>query len=52
MHVKMGNIVLKDRQDLTNEMINVISNYNIVKPGHIVLNGLNLNYDFVLEVAF
>ena len=49
LQFKMGNIVLKDRQDLTNEMINVISNYNIVKPGHIVLNGLNLNYDFVSQ---
>ena len=46
-----GNIVRKQNFDADEDdyVANTILNYTIVTPGTIMLNGLNLNYDFVSQ---
>lgn len=45
-----GNIVAKENFETDDEYVaNTISNYTIVNPGTIMLNGLNLNFDFVSQ---
>lgn len=46
-----GNIVKKDNFDADddNYVANTILNYMVVNPGTIMLNGLNLNFDFVTQ---
>lgn len=44
-----GSIVPKKEYELTNNLINTYKKYVIVKPGDIIINGLNLNYDFVTQ---
>ena len=44
-----GEIVPKERQDVDNESVKIISNYTIVREKDIMINGLNLNYDFVSQ---
>lgn len=46
---KYGNIVCKENFDANTEeyVADTILNYNVVKPGDIMINGLNLNFDFV-----
>lgn len=46
-----GNIVKKDNFDADddNYVANTILNYTVVNPGTIMLNGLNLNFDFVSQ---
>ena len=49
LQFKYGDIVPKDRQDIDAESSKTISNYTIVKEGDIMINGLNLNYDFISQ---
>lgn len=46
-----GNIVKKDNFDTADDdyVANTILNYMVVNPGTIMLNGLNLNFDFVTQ---
>ena len=44
-----GDIVRKPNQNITDADIEIIKKYTIVKPNDIVVNGLNLNYDFVTQ---
>lgn len=44
-----GEIVEKPNQSEDKEVLDTIKNYTVVKPGDIMINGLNLNYDFVSQ---
>lgn len=46
---RYGTIVRKENFDAATEeyVADTILNYNVVKPGDIMINGLNLNFDFV-----
>lgn len=46
-----GNIVKKDNFDASDDdyVAKTILNYMVVNPGTIILNGLNLNFDFVTQ---
>jgi type I restriction enzyme S subunit len=44
-----GKIVPKSIQDAETDNIEIYSKYTIVNPGQIMINGLNLNYDFVSQ---
>lgn len=46
---RYGTIVCKENFDADTEeyVADTILNYNVVKPGDIMINGLNLNFDFV-----
>lgn len=44
-----GTIIPKKSYDLTEDLIRIYEKYIIVSPGDLVLNGLNLNYDFVSQ---
>ena len=44
-----GTIVPKKEYELTNDLIETYKKYTIIKKGDIVINGLNLNYDFVTQ---
>lgn len=48
-----GSLVPKHTYELTDELIETYKKYTLISQGDIVLNGLNLNYDFVTQrVAF
>lgn len=49
LQFKYGEIKPKERQDIDAESSKIISNYTIVKEGDIMINGLNLNYDFISQ---
>lgn len=44
-----GTIIPKKRYELTEDLIETYKKYTVVSPGDIVINGLNLNYDFVSQ---
>ncbi len=44
-----GSIIPKKKYELTEDLIETYRKYTIVFPGDIILNGLNLNYDFVSQ---
>lgn len=44
-----GNIIPKKKYELNPDLKNTYSKYMVVKSGDIMLNGLNLNYDFVTQ---
>lgn len=44
-----GSIIPKRKYELTEDLIETYKKYTIVSPGDIILNGLNLNYDFVSQ---
>ena len=44
-----GTIVRKKQYDLTPELIEIYSKYTVVNKDDIIINGLNLNYDFVSQ---
>lgn len=44
-----GSIIPKKKYELTDELIDIYKKYTIVRPCDIVINGLNLNYDFVTQ---
>lgn len=47
LQFKYGTIVSKPDTGIDNDVLKTISKYTIVRPGDIVINGLNLNYDFL-----
>ncbi len=47
LQFKYGTIVSKPDNGIDNDVLKTISRYTIVRPGDIVINGLNLNYDFI-----
>ena len=49
LQFKYGEIVSKDRQDISDDIKKILSNYSVVQEGDIMINGLNLNYDFVSQ---
>ncbi len=44
-----GSIIPKKKYELTDELIDIYKKYTIVRPCDIVINGLNLNYDFITQ---
>ena len=44
-----GRIIPKKKYELTNDLIETYRKYTLVNVGDIVINGLNLNYDFVSQ---
>ena len=44
-----GSIIPKKKYELTEDLAETYKKYTIVSPGDIILNGLNLNYDFVSQ---
>lgn len=44
-----GTIIPKKKYKLTDDLIETYKKYTIVQPGDIMINGLNLNYDFVTQ---
>ena len=44
-----GTIVPKKEYELTDDLIETYRKYTVIKVGDIVINGLNLNYDFVSQ---
>jgi len=44
-----GEIIKKEAFELTPELIETYSKYTLVKDNDIIINGLNLNYDFVSQ---
>lgn len=49
LQFQYGTIVPKANQVLDSEVWKTISKYTLVKPGDIVINGLNLNYDLISQ---
>ena len=49
LQFKYGNIVAKKQYELTDDLVETYRKYTIVQPGDIMINGLNLNYDFVTQ---
>lgn len=44
-----GSIISKKKYELTDDLIETYKKYTIVSSGDIIINGLNLNYDFVSQ---
>ena len=44
-----GAIVPKKEYELTDDLVETYKKYTVVRPGDIMINGLNLNYDFVTQ---
>lgn len=49
LQFKFGTIIQKPQTKIDDDLLRVWSKYTIVHPGDIMLNGLNLNYDFVTD---
>lgn len=49
LQFRYGNIIRKTNQDEDADVLKAISKYSIVAPKDIMINGLNLNYDFVSQ---
>lgn len=49
LQFKYGDIVRKANQSEEADVLETISKYTMVLPGDIMINGLNLNYDFVSQ---
>ena len=49
LQFKFGTIVRKKEREITPEIIEVLSNYNVVEPNNIMINGLNLAFDFITQ---
>ena len=49
LQFKYGNIVRKSNQSEEKDVLETISKYTVVEPDDIMINGLNLNYDFVSQ---
>lgn len=47
LQFKYGTIVPKPDSEIDEAVLKTISKYTIVNPGDIIINGLNLNYDFI-----
>lgn len=49
LQFRYGSIVQKKKFDLTSDLIETYKNYTLIQPGDIMINGLNLNYDFITQ---
>lgn len=49
LQFKFGEIIQKKKFQLDEELKKTIVKYTIVEPNHIMINGLNLNYDFITQ---
>ncbi len=49
LQFRYGDIVRKSNQSEESDVLETISKYTIVQPNDIMINGLNLNYDFVSQ---
>ena len=49
LQFRYGDIVRKTNQSEESDVLDTISKYTIVDPNDIMINGLNLNYDFVSQ---
>ena len=49
LQFKFGTIVRKNEREITPEIIEMLSNYNVVEPNNIMINGLNLAFDFTTQ---
>lgn len=47
LQFKYGTIVPKPDSGIDETVLKTISKYTVVNPGDIIINGLNLNYDFI-----
>ena len=49
LQFKYGDIVSKVNQEVDADTLKIISKYTKVQPNDIMINGLNLNYDFISQ---
>ena len=49
LQFKYGDIVRKSNQSEEKDVLEIISKYTVVEPDDIMINGLNLNYDFISQ---
>lgn len=49
LQFKYGDIVSKANQEVAADTLKIISKYTKVQPNDIMINGLNLNYDFISQ---
>ena len=49
LQFRYGSIVQKKKYDLTSDLIETYKKYTLIQPGDIMINGLNLNYDFITQ---
>ena len=49
LQFRYGDIVRKANQSEESDVLDTISKYTIVEPNDIMINGLNLNYDFISQ---
>lgn len=49
LQFKYGDIVPKVNQSEDKDVLDTIKKYTVVAPGDIMINGLNLNYDFISQ---
>ena len=50
LQFRYGEIIEKPNNDATNtDYLKTISDYTLIRPNYIIINGLNLNYDFVTQ---
>lgn len=49
LQFKYGTIVPKKETNTSQEVLEILSKYNVVKPNIIMVNGLNLAFDFVTQ---
>ena len=49
LQFKYGTIVPKKETNATQDVLDILSKYNVVKPNIIMVNGLNLAFDFVTQ---
>ena len=49
LQFRYGSIVQKKKFDLTSDLIETYKKYTLIQPGDIMINGLNLNYDFITQ---
>ena len=49
LQFRYGSIVQKKKFDLTSDLIETYKKYTLIQSGDIMINGLNLNYDFITQ---
>lgn len=49
LQFKQGEIIQKPETKFDSELAKVLEKYTIIKPNDIIVNGLNLNYDFLTQ---
>ena len=49
LQFRYGDIVRKANQSEESDVLDTISKYTVVAPNDIMINGLNLNYDFISQ---